>query len=61
MGIAAVVFGALGGVCAVLGGLTAGGVISLLAPELTWMLWFILGGVLLLVSIAFNTGRKGEY
>ena len=60
MGAAALIFGILGGICAVLGGLTAGGIIPLLATELTWMFWFILAGILLLVSIAFNTGRKGE-
>ena len=61
MGVAAVIFGVLGGICAVLGGLTAGGVLPLLATELTWMFWFILAGILLLASIAFNAGRKGEY
>jgi len=61
MGVAAVIFGVLGGICAVLGGLTAGGKLSLLTTELTWMFWFILAGVLLLASIAFNTGRKGEF
>ena len=62
MQTAGLVFGILGGICAVLGGLTAGGVLPLLGTELTWMFWFILAGVLLLVSIAFNTTRaRGEY
>jgi hypothetical protein len=63
MQTAGLIFGILGGICAVLGGLTAGGVMSLLGAELTWMFWLILAGVLLLVSIAFNTyrGRGGEY
>jgi len=62
MQTAGLVFGILGGICAVLGGLTAGGVLPLLGTELTWMFWFILAGVLLLVSIAFSTNRaRGEY
>ena len=62
MGIAALVFGILGGICAVLGGLTVGDVIPQLATGLTATTWFILSGILLLVCIAFNTGRsKSEY
>jgi len=62
MQTAGLVFGILGGICAALGGLTAGGVIPLLGTELTWMFWFILAGVLLLVSIAFSTNQaRGEY
>jgi len=37
MRTAAIVFGALGGAAAVVGGLTAGGAISLVAAGLTWM------------------------
>ncbi len=63
MQTAGLIFGILGGICAVLGGLTAGGAMAPLGAELTWMFWFILAGVLLLVSIAFNThrGGGGEY
>jgi len=61
MGTAALVFGILGGICAVLGGLTAAGRLPILVGNLTWMFWLIMAGVLLLVSIAFNTGRKGEF
>jgi len=57
MGTAGLIFGILGGICAVLGGLTAGGVIPELATELTWMFWLVMAGVLLLVSIAFNASR----
>ena len=57
MGTAGLIFGILGGICAVLGGLTAGGVIPLLATELTWMFWLVMAGVLLLASIAFNVGH----
>ncbi len=61
MSTGGLVFGILGAICAVLGGLTAGGVIPVLAGELTWMFWLILSGVLLLAAILFNTGGKGEY
>jgi hypothetical protein len=61
MSTGGLVFSILGGICAVLGGLTAGGVIPTLAEGLTWMFWLILAGVLLLVAIVFNTGSKGEY
>lgn len=59
MQTAGVIFGILGGICAVIGGLTAGGIMPVLASQLTWMFWLILAGVLLLVSIAFNTNRSG--
>ncbi|HEY56744.1 MAG TPA: hypothetical protein G4N90_04830 [Dehalococcoidia bacterium] len=61
MSTGGLIFGILGGICAVLGGLTAGGVIPILAGELTWMFWLVLAGVLLLVAVVFNTGGKGEY
>ena len=61
MRIAAIVFGALGGAAAVIGGLTVGGAIPLMAAELTWTFWFVLSGVLLLSSIAFAVSRgRGE-
>ena len=56
MSTGGLVFGILGAICAVLGG-----VIPVLAGELTWMFWLILSGVLLLAAILFNTGGKGEY
>jgi len=58
MQTAGLIFGILGGICAVIGGLTAGGVMPLLATQLTWMFWLIMAGVLLLISIAFNTNRS---
>ena len=64
MRTAALVFGILGGVAAVIGGITVGGVIrweQLTTAELTWMFWFVLSGVLLLSSIAFAvSGGRGE-
>ncbi len=59
MGLLAWIFGILGGLCAVMGILTAVAVIPELAA-LTWMFWLALSAILLLASIAFALGR-GEY
>lgn len=62
MGILAWIAGALGGLCAVMGIITAVEVIPLLGAELTWMFWLILSAILLLASIVFAVGRSpGEY
>jgi hypothetical protein len=58
VGLLALIFGALGGVGAVIGILTAVEVMPILADELTWMFWFVLSALLLLASIAF--GRSGR-
>jgi len=56
-------FGILGGLSAVAGIITAVEVIAPLAPELTWMFWFVLSAVLLLVTIVFTiaTTSGGGY
>lgn len=59
MGILAWVFGSLGGLCAVMGVITAVEVVPLLASALTAMFWLALGAVLVLISIAFVGGRSG--
>ena len=59
MGALAWTFGAIGGLCMVMGIITAFEVIPILAPALTWMFWFILSGLLLLTAIAFAAGRSG--
>lgn len=61
MGMLAWIFGCLGGLCMVMGVITALGVVPLLAAELGWMFWFIVSGLLLLTSIAFAAGRSGSY
>ena len=58
MGMSAWIFGILGGLCAVMGILTATAVVSEFA-ELTWMFWLVLSGILLLASIAFTVGGGG--
>ena len=62
MAIAAWVFGALGGLCAVTGIITATEVVPLLAElpaAFTTMFWLTLGVVLLLACIAFAVSRAG--
>ena len=57
MGALAWIFGALGGLCAVMGIITALAVVPEVAA-LTWMFWFVLSGILLLTCIAFTVGRS---
>jgi len=61
MGVSAWTFGFLGGLCMVMGIITATGVIPLLGAEFTWMFWFVLSAILLLGSIALALGRGGSY
>jgi len=57
---AALVFGILGGVSAVVGGLTLGGIIPLLHASFIWSVWFTISFVFLLSSIACGViGRRG--
>lgn len=57
MGMLAWIFGTLGGLCAVMGIIIVVGVIPEVAA-LTWMFWFALSAILLLMSIAFAVGRS---
>ena len=62
MAIAAWVFGILGGLCAVMGIITATEAIPLLTElpsAFTAMFWLTLGAVLLLACIAFTLSRAG--
>ncbi len=59
MGMLAWIFGSLGGLCAVMGIITAVEAVPLLASALTAMFWLALGAVLVLISIAFAVGRSG--
>jgi hypothetical protein len=52
--------GIIGGLCMVMGIVTATEVIPLLSAELTWLFWFALSGILFLASIVFTLAR-GEY
>jgi hypothetical protein len=52
--------GAIAGLCMVMGIITATEVVPPLTTELTWLFWFALSAILLLVSIVFTLGR-GEY
>ena len=59
MGITAWIFGFLGGLAMVVGIMTATEVVPILATELTWLFWFILSGLLFLITIALAAGRGG--
>ena len=61
MGTIAVIAGAIGGLCAVLGIVTALEVPLNIGDQFTWMFWFVLSAILLLASIAFSVGRGGGY
>ncbi len=58
MGVLAWIFGGLGGLCAVMGIITAVAVVPEVAA-LTWTFWLVLSAILLLASIAFAVGRGG--
>jgi len=60
VGALAAIIGAIGGLSAIMGIVTALEVIPLVMPELTWMFWFVLSAVLLLASIALAQGRSYE-
>jgi len=60
MGLTSVIVGAVGGLCAVMGIVTAAEVIPLIMPQFTWNFWFVLSAILLLASIAFALGRSYE-
>ncbi|MDH5696291.1 MAG: TMEM43 family protein [Dehalococcoidia bacterium] len=63
MAMLAWVFGFLGGVCMILGFITITEVIPPLNEGFTWIFWFAVSGLLLLITIAFaiGGGRGGEY
>jgi hypothetical protein len=58
MGILAWILGILGGLCAVMGIITAAGVDTLLDAEFSAMFWLSLGTVLLLGCIAAAISRS---
>jgi hypothetical protein len=61
MGIMAAMVGAIGGLCAVMGIVTAVEIIEPMGPQFTWIFWFALSAVLLLGSIALALGRGQGY
>ena len=60
MGAMAAIIGGIGGLCAVLGIITAAKVVIPIGDEFTWMFWFVLSAILLLASIALAMGRGGS-
>ena len=60
MSIIAAMLGAIGGLAAVMGIITALKVIPLVTPQLTWTFWFSLSAILFLAAIVILLGRE-EY
>ena len=60
MGAIAAILGAVGGLGAVLGIITATEIILPLGDEFTWTFWFMIAAILLLCSIAINMGHGGN-
>jgi len=60
MGITALIVGIIGGLCAVMGIITAVEIIPVVMPQLTWMFWFMLSAILYLTAIAFILSRGYE-
>ena len=52
MGLFALILGMLGGLSAVMGIITAAGVIPSIGAEFTWLFWFLLAVILFVASIA---------
>ena len=59
MGILAWVSGGIGGLCLVMGVLTATEIVPLLYTGLDTMFWLVVSVILLLVCIAFAVSRSG--
>ncbi len=59
MGAIAAILGAIGGLGAVLGIITAAEIIPPIGEQFTWTFWLMLSAVLLLSSIAISLGRGG--
>jgi hypothetical protein len=56
----AAIAGGIGGLCAVIGIVTATEAVEIpLGDQFTWLFWLMLAGILLLASIAFSQGRGG--
>lgn len=61
MGAMVAIIGAIGGLCAVIGIVTAAEIVPLIGAQFTWMFWFVLSAILLLASIALSFGRGNSY
>ena len=61
MGLLALIFGFIGGLCAVVGITTAVKIVPQFGAELTWMFWLVVSAIMLLISIALAVGRGEGY
>lgn len=60
MGTFAAILGGIGGLCAVMGIITALEVIEPVTAQLSWIFWFILSVIIMLGAIAIQTGRNAD-
>ncbi len=58
MGALAWTFGTVGGLCTIMGIITAAEVVPLLGSAFTWTFWLVLAAILFLACIAFAVGRS---
>jgi hypothetical protein len=58
MGTFAAIVGSIGGLCAVMGIITALEVIDPITSQLTWMFWLVLSAILMLGAIALQSGHS---
>ena len=58
MGVLALILGLLGGLCAIMGIITAAGVIGLVVAEFTAIFWLGLAGVLFVAAILCLVARS---
>lgn len=61
MGAIASMIGVIGGLCAVIGIITAAKVIAPIGTQFTWTFWFALSAILFLGAITIAVGRGGGY
>ncbi len=60
MGLLTLILSIAGGLCTVMGIITAAGVVPLVGEAFTWLFWMVLAAILFLASIAVALGRS-EY
>jgi uncharacterized protein (TIGR00251 family) len=60
MGTFSAILGGVGGLSAVMGIITALGVVDKITDEMTWVFWFVLAVILLLGSLALKPSTSSD-